>query len=311
VRGQKLTNAIADERLKGTSIKRIGDIIGSGKPLSCQCKLCGYKWAPKATSILNDKTGCPNCRRTKQYLSVEEVDERLSKRLIKRVGKYNGVLNNIDCECGICGHKWQVKAVNVVSGSGCPNCALIKNRKARLSSDDIDRRLIGTKIERIGNYTRMRDPMHCKCKICGYEWYPTPTTIINQGKGCPMCSSMKNERQVATILTKNGIDYKHHKKLNDLIDIDRLLTVDFYLPKFNVIIEYNGHQHYQLVYWPGMNKETAQICFDKQKKRDRLVRKLCKKLGISLISIDGRTYRNNKLEPFMNALIKNIKEKVK
>lgn len=44
---------------------------------------------------------------------------------IKRYGKYQGCNTKIDCECSICGHKWQASPHHLTwkNKSGCPKCA--------------------------------------------------------------------------------------------------------------------------------------------------------------------------------------------
>ena len=60
----------------------------------------------------------------------------------------------------------------------------------------------------------------------------------------------------------------------------RYFQVDFYLPDGNVVIEYNGEQHYMPVEsWEGVPG------FLKQQKRDATLRKYCKKHGYRLIEI--------------------------
>lgn len=311
--GRKLTNKEVDKRLKKTNTKRIGDVIGSRKPMLCECKKCGYRWSPNLRSeILSGEDGCPECARLSRHLSIDEVDRRLAKRSLERVGEYNGVLKKMTCRCKVCEYKWEGKAVNVMGGTGCPNCAAVKNRQPRLSSTEIDRRLKRAKIEMIGECFYVRDATYFKCKVCENEWKTTLTIIINAGSGCPMCATRKSEKEVATLLKKYKVEFIHHQKLHEIMDIKRLLIVDYYLPNHNMIIEYNGHQHYLPVRWHGMSKKKAKSVFKKQKSRDVYVKRLCKKKDITLISIDGRKYNYQNLEPFMKDLIaEHLKKKDK
>ena len=42
-------------------------------------------------------------------------------------------------------------------------------------------------IEVIGQYLGTDIPIHCRCKIDGCEWNPTPHMLLG-GRGCPYCS---------------------------------------------------------------------------------------------------------------------------
>ena len=65
-----------------------------------------------------------------------------------------------------------------------------------------------------------------------------------------------------------------------------------------VIIEYNGIQHYEPVPFNG-DKELAKANFARQIKRDQWLRDYCNLNNIILIEIDGRKYTKDKIEPYL------------
>jgi hypothetical protein len=98
--------------------------------------------------------------------------------------------------------------------------------------------------------------------------------------------------------------------LKDIHNINRKFVVDFYLPKQNIIIEYNGEQHYRPVKWSSKTTdEDADKNFADQQARDEFVQNFCIANNIKLIWIDGRYYVNSSLENFITKeiipLIKN------
>jgi len=69
--------------------------------------------------------------------------------------------------------------------------------------------------------------------------------------------------------------------------------VDFYLPSNNIIIEYNGIQHYkQKEYFGGDN------ALEQQQERDMALRQYCKEHNIKLIEIPYWDYDN--IETILN-----------
>ena len=60
----------------------------------------------------------------------------------------------------------------------------------------------------------------------------------------------------------------------------KLLQFDFYLPKYNILIEYDGIQHYKPVGFFGGKKE-----FKETQMRDNIKNKYCKDNNINLIRI--------------------------
>jgi hypothetical protein len=70
-----------------------------------------------------------------------------------------------------------------------------------------------------------------------------PNNHINeQEQGCPKCSESHGEKFIRTYFVNNNIEFKR----NYIIDIDKSINksgiakIDFYVPKYNLAIEYNG-----------------------------------------------------------------------
>lgn len=78
----------------------------------------------------------------------------------------------------------------------------------------------------------------------------------------------------------------------------------------NLIIEYNGGQHYKPVCFGGCSLDDAKINFEYQQIRDQQMREYCVENNINLLEIDGRKYANIKLIDYLYdyfAIIKEIK----
>lgn len=117
-----------------------------------------------------------------------------------------------------------------------------------------------------------------QCNNCGYTWNTNPEPLV-KGHGCPECSSSRGEAMIAKILDKYHIAYEYPKKFEDL-RAKRLLHYDFYLPEYNVLIEYQGKQHYESVNYFGGEKR-----FKYQQKHDQMKRNYARKHGYKLIEI--------------------------
>ena len=100
------------------------------------------------------------------------------------------------------------------------------------------------------------------------------------GIGCPICANdltvSKGERKIAKILKDKNIEYILHANPKFL----EKLTYDFYIPQYNLAIEYNGRQHYEPVDFFGGESQ-----FNKQVKRDCRKKELSIQNNITLIEI--------------------------
>ena len=54
--------------------------------------------------------------------------------------------------------------------------------------------IINPQIEVLGEYTRSKEPMQVRCKICSYEWSPQAGSLL-RGHGCPECARQKRKKK--------------------------------------------------------------------------------------------------------------------
>jgi very-short-patch-repair endonuclease len=170
---------------------------------------------------------------------------------------------------------------SALQGCGCLLCCKEKignsNRKSHQQYID-ELKLINPNIAPIEEYKDALTPILHKCLVCGKEWYVTPANAL-WGYGCPQCNESHGERQVRLWLEKNNISYEFQMKFEDCKDINPL-PFDFYLPNYNIAIEYDGKQHFEPIeYFGGI------ISFERTVKHDNIKNEYCKNNGILLLRI--------------------------
>jgi hypothetical protein len=203
----------------------------------------------------------------------------------------------------MCQDNWTALARTIINQEkGCPGCA--HNRP--LTNEDVDRRLMDRGIERIDDYENMISKMSWKCLLCSNIWLATSQHVLNNESGCPKCNTIgMNERLLVSILDASNIKYEHDlsiKKLNT--NEKKRFEVDFYLPEYNYVVEYNGIQHYEPTRFGGITIKKAKENFIKQQNRDSYVRRFCEENNINLLEIDGRAYKNERLKIFFMEWLK-------
>lgn len=78
-------------------------------------------------------------------------------------------------------------------------------RKKRTNDEFIkEMKSINSNIEFLSEYTGIKDKIHCKCKIDGYEWYTTPDSLLH-GKGCHKCSGKMKKTHEDFLIEMNNI----------------------------------------------------------------------------------------------------------
>lgn len=111
------------------------------------------------------------------------------------------------------------------------------------------------------------------------------------GQGCMRCKSSLGEAKIRKFLDANVIPYIDQFKIDGF-----QYRYDFYLPELNILVEYDGQQHFEPVGHFGGYEH-----FQKTIERDRRKTDLAKKRGITLIRISYHHFAN--LEEFLSRAI--------
>lgn len=184
----RLSNEIIDQRLSnmGRLIKRLGSYSNSKTKIEWLCLECEYSWYSLTSSVINTGTGCPKCANCIK-LTNTDVDQKLIGKNIKRLEDYQNINTPMKWQCITCNFIWKTSSDKIFNaGSKCPQCS----RRAPLSNEIVDQRLIGRNIKRVDDYINIGTKIKWQCLIngCNYIWDTTPDIILNDEKGCPKCA---------------------------------------------------------------------------------------------------------------------------
>lgn len=278
--------------------------------VKCRCKICGFEWEATPSNLLRDK-GCKQCHFNKLHeIKIKSHEKFIEdvRRVNENIGvlsKYSGVKNKVDCKCLIHNKNFSIFAGHLLSGeTGCKECINIKFHMGGLKShEQFIKELsdINKDIEVIGEYNGAKSRVDVRCLKCGYIWGPVADSLLH-GYGCPCCKRSKGEEKIEKYLTDNNIDFESQKKFPDLRNM-LPLSYDFYLPKYNLLIEYQGQFH----------DGTASIVdkteyFEKQQKNDKIKRDYANKNNYNLLEIWYYDFDN--IENIMNKFIYDLKNPV-
>lgn len=128
-----------------------------------------------------------------------------------------------------------------------------------------------------------RNKWRCKCNLCGNDQVFISTSNLQQQYSCGCQYESKGTRKIKEILEANNIDFIQEKTYDDLRfnDTNKMARFDFYLPKYNTIIEYDGRQHYLM----GKAVYDNEMKFTKTQEHDQQKNQYAKDNHIILIRI--------------------------
>lgn len=105
-----------------------------------------------------------------------------------------------------------------------------------------------------------------------------------------MIKKSSYEKKISAILKRWQIEFEFQKKFEGCVYKNPLLF-DFYLPKFNCCIEYDGQHHFKPIQFNVYQSEDkAKKDFKLQKTRDYIKNKFCKDNNIVLIRLNFKNY---------------------
>ena len=101
------------------------------------------------------------------------------------------------------------------------------------------------------------------------------------GTGCPICQESKNEIYIGNLLKQNGIKFEKQYKFSETGNLE----FDFYVPKYKVLIEYDGIQHFKPIF--GSSDYSRQLNYNNTYNNDNLKNKFVEtnNLGLRMIRI--------------------------
>ena len=259
-------------------------------------KLCIYYICPKhryagiqktsLESIRRMTVGCPYC------IGRNKTTESFKKELfninpnIRVKGEYIDAKTPIECECLIDHTIWFPIPNRVLCGYGCPECGRIASNKNSTKSNDMfvcQLNAINPDIIPLQEYIQAKIPIWVMCKKCGYKWQATPDHLLHSGC-CPECSATPNEIKLGNILTDLGYTIERQKKYDDCRD-QLPLPFDIYIQELNILVEYDGEQHYMPVNFGGISDEEAEENLLKVQYHDAIKNEYCKNHDIPLIRV--------------------------
>jgi very-short-patch-repair endonuclease len=283
------------------NVEVIGEYNGYHRKMLFKCKIHGIEWMTYPKSLMGGH-GCPECAKAARQKAFSKTHEQFVLEMahknpeIEVIGKYKTARATIKCRCRVDGHIWNATPDALLRGQGCPICNGGIKKTHRQFIDEL--REINPYIQVLGKYINTDTKIKCKCLRDGNVWMVTPNHLL-RGIGCPKCKQSHGERKVEIILNNNNIRYMREYRFNDC-RYKQPLPFDFYLPDYNVCIEYDGSQHFKPYdRWGG---EAALISV---RKRDSIKTNYCKCKGIGLIRIP---YTVENIEQFLQDKLNKVIE---
>ena len=275
---------------KNATIRPENVTRGSAKEIWWLCSKCNGEWKTKLYVRTKSKHGCPYCSNQKILPGYNDFETKYPE--IAKEWNYeknidlrpNQVMSTITRKVwwiGKCGHEWEAKLRDRVSGDNCPYCA---GHRVLKGFNDLASQ--NSSLAKEWNYEKNGDlgpdqvtkssgkKVWWKCNK-GHEWIATIASR-NCGNGCKKCAT-----EMQTSLPEKIIFFYIRKKFKDAIENYKPkwlkpMELDIFIPSKKIGIEYDGRRWHKNI---EKDNKKNDICNEHGITLIRIREKGCKKLN--------------------------------
>lgn len=266
---------------------------------------CGYKYSTYYDNYVQGYS--PRMVFSTNKYSTSNIRKWLKKNnkmfSLCRTSKYTNVYTKMKFKCHICKDYFYSNWSYISSGNGCGVCngSQVGKRHSLYHTDrkfvkewSPKNKITPKEVKRSSNKSVIWN-----CHICkkDYKKVIYKRVILNQG--CPLCNKIsKGEEKIFEILNRKKVKSIKQKRFINCKK-KKALPFDFYLPDYNLCIEYHGEQHYQEVKFFGGKSNL-----NERKINDKIKKKYCLDNNINFLVIPHWEYSNieNILEKTLSEL---------
>ena len=171
-------------------------------------------------------------------------------------------------------HEWKITYSNFQQGQRCPCCTKRdRYKEVKEYIESFGYKLLSTE------YKNNKEKLSIVCPKGHHFDNMCFSSFKNDNQRCPLCNESKGEKRISEILDNFNILYIPQYKFDDC-KFKYKLPFDFYLPQYNICIEYDGGQHFKIIeHFGGLDG------FINTKIRDTIKNIYCKDNNIKLIRI--------------------------
>lgn len=282
----------------------------------CQCNACGKIKSFRGSIIRKAKScGCIQERKgvlsEKQQAQIAKLAEKNSLDLTGQRFSRLVVLSYAPedkqiyygkqhkrtwlCQCD-CGNQCYVTTENLRRGN-TPSCGCItKENRAKQLKDLTGQKFGHLEVLKYLGTINGNSKYWVRCD-CGKE-YELYGNNLTQGytTSCGCVKESHGEVKIRELLIKNNINFINEKTFNDFNyeDTKGKPRYDFFLPEYNILIEYDGEQHFRPVYsWDTKERYNQRVLHDDMKNQYAIDH------GFTLIRIPYTHYNDLCLEDLL------------
>lgn len=245
----------------------------------------------------------------RQFTNLEEkysylIGQKINSWTILRIQRQGKQAYAI-CRCD-CGTEKSVRILNILYGysrdCGCGRKNMLRETRTKnLVGQKFGKLTVVELLEESNKFNRR--VYRCKCE-CGNEINVQSICLKNGHTSSCGCLLSYHNMYINQWLTSQNIE--HITEYPVVIDNVRY-RFDFYIPDYNLFIEYDGEQHFITPRYHGDDSKANQLILEKTQKHDKIKNQYCEDNNINLLRIPYWEKQN--IETIINNHLQRLSEK--
>ena len=263
-------------------------------PVIIKHKLCGAEYSTKPNNFLSGRR-CPTCFKSVKLDSTaiqKRLDEASSSGEFSAASDYTAVTEKITLTHNVCGKTFIAASLQnwCKKAKKCPYCDdEIRNTewlKRKIHAE------VGEEYSLLDEYVSYTAKVRLLHVSCGNEYLVAPNHFFGMKTRCPICVRKRRESngviRIREYAEKHNIRFLQEATFETCV-IVRHLPFDFYFEDKNLLIEFDGEQHFK----PKFGVDTLL----EQNMRDSFKNKWAEENGFRLLRIPYT--RENEIEAIL------------
>lgn len=272
---------------------------------------CNHESSYISTNALRQGQGCPRCAGFGGQAKIN-FENLVKSRGHKLKSEYVDTITKVLIDYG-CSHPnhWILPAAYRI-GQQCPRCVGLSNEQAK---EDFIKLVKSNGHKLIGEYVNIKTKVEINFG-CSHPNHMIMPSAYKSGKGCPLCKH-KGESMLYDILVDifGECEVEGQKTFHNLKD-KKNLRYDFYIRKYNLLIELDGEHHREEVMYfkndaTQQVKEKAEadafLNLQKRKKVDKIKDDYARVNNIHLLRIEYNS-RQREIDVWRKLVLDKVEE---
>lgn len=295
---KKITNEMIKQRLYdrvGDEYTLMSDYTRGSEKVELLHSGCGETFKMTPNHFFYDNNRCPCLRNTKRPEDFAKEFSALADGEYIQLSDYVRSFKKISILHVECDRVFEMDAHSFLAGRRCSLCYGKRTKTTAEFKKEVHD-LSNGEFSLVSEYVNNRVKVTVHHRLCGKDYLVVPKDYL-RGNRCPFCKQSKGERTIRGILDRLNVTYEIEKSYSELMARGKYLPFDFFLPDHNLLIEYDGEQHFKEVAYFGGAKKLAS-----QQRRDARKNAYAEENNIRLLRIPY-TYSESKIEEVIHCYL--------